>query len=151
MNRLTKMLMGLAVGAVGMYFFDPQQGKRRRALARDQWTHLKTQAPKQMEKKMRHLQNQAQGMMNEFQGGFAEGAAREGSRERVSETDSQASRMQSAARGSSAEAGDSEFSRATRSSADGQMRGGKEKSPGPGEGGERAPSRQPNSRQTMDL
>lgn len=133
MTRLTKMLMGLAVGAAGMYFFDPRQGKRRRALVRDQWTHLKTQVPKQMEKKVRHLQNQAQGMMHEFQGGLAEGS----DRGQMGQSENQSGHMQRDARDPS--------------SVDGQMRGGQEKSPGPGEGGKRAPSRQPNTRQTMDL
>lgn len=151
MTRLTKMLMGLAVGAVGMYFFDPQQGKRRRALARDQWTHLKTQTPKQMEKKMRHLQNQAKGLMHEFEGGLGEIGSQK-SQSQGDRGESQASRMQTAARGESASAGESAFERSgSPFSADGQAPGVQEPSTGPGEAGERAPSRQPNTRQTMDL
>jgi hypothetical protein len=150
MNRLTKMLTGLALGAAGMYFLDPQQGKRRRASMRDQWMHLKSQTPKQMEKKMRHLQNQAKGLMHEFQGGLSQSDSG-GSDDRMEETESQAGRMQSAARGASAGAGDNSFSRVGSMSSDGEMPRGQEASPGPGEGGERAPSRQPNARQKMDL
>jgi gas vesicle protein len=149
MSIFTRLLTGLAVGAAGMYFFDPQQGKRRRALLRDQWTHLKTQTPKRMESKMRHFQNQAQGLMHEFQGGLGETGEKQNPAEGV---ESQASRMQSAARGASADAGEGAFSRQAAGSTDGEMhQRGQDSTSSPGEAGERAPSRQPNTRQTMDL
>src|SRR5690606_37640947 len=34
-------LFAAALGAGLMYLFDPQQGRRRRALLRDQWVHLR--------------------------------------------------------------------------------------------------------------
>lgn len=40
MSRTTSMLGGVGLGALFMYFFDPQEGRRRRALLRDQVAHL---------------------------------------------------------------------------------------------------------------
>lgn len=150
MNRLIRLLAGLGIGAAGMYFFDPQQGKRRRALLRDQWIHYKTQLPKQVDRKMRHLQNQAQGAMHELQSTFssddASPRAEQGSDNQPMEK-SQSDRMQSASRSPSASSGDQYFSERVSSS---PSEGGK-KGAGPGEAGQRAPSRQPNPRTTMDL
>ena len=40
MNRTSSLLTGFALGAVFMYTFDPIGGRRRRALFKDQFTHL---------------------------------------------------------------------------------------------------------------
>ena len=36
-----RTLVTLGLGALAMYLFDPQQGRRRRALVRDQITHAR--------------------------------------------------------------------------------------------------------------
>jgi hypothetical protein len=40
MNRAIVMLAVAGVGAAASYLFDPQLGRRRRALMRDQFVHL---------------------------------------------------------------------------------------------------------------
>lgn len=141
---LLRLLAGLGIGAAGMYFFDPQQGKRRRALARDQWTHLKTQVPKEVDRKMRHLQNQAQGALHELQSNLG---SMDGQPAEEHQTESQAGRMQSANRNPSASSADQYFSEDISSGATVREK----KASGPGEGGQRAPSRQPQADQIMDL
>ena len=56
---------GLGVGALIMYMLDPADGRRRRALARDQVTHLVTEAEKTMGAKARHWTNRARGVAAE--------------------------------------------------------------------------------------
>lgn len=149
MNRLIRLLAGLGIGAAGMYFLDPQQGKRRRALLRDQWIHYRTQLPKQMDRKVRHLQNQAQGALHELQSSFGSSDSQpSGQRSDNQPMESQAGRMQSASRNPSASSGDQYFSQQVGASSSQEE---ENKGPGPGEGGQRAPSRQPQPRTTMDL
>lgn len=153
MNRLTKLLTGLAVGAVGMYFFDPRQGKRRRALVRDQWVSLKTQTPKKVEKKLRHLGNQAKGMMHEVRGSFfSTDSHAEQDQPQDQPIESQASHIQSMARGDSMRSRQGNLTQVGPDySNDGLVDGAKELGVGPGEGGQRAPSRQPRPHHLMDL
>jgi hypothetical protein len=66
MNRDTCMLLtGMAVGAGLMYVFDPQAGRRRRALTRDKLTSWANDAQELAEKKARHLANRGQGVVAE--------------------------------------------------------------------------------------
>jgi uncharacterized membrane protein len=58
--RRLMTLMGFGAGL--MYFYDPQLGRRRRALLRDQWTHLQNEAGDFMDKARRDLRNRQQGM-----------------------------------------------------------------------------------------
>ena len=51
------LLLGAAIGGVAMYFFDPDQGRRRRALVRDQAVKTSTHAKHFMEKGARDLKN----------------------------------------------------------------------------------------------
>ena len=44
MEQTLRLLGGIGLGAGLMYFLDPQQGRRRRALVRDQFTHLSREA-----------------------------------------------------------------------------------------------------------
>ena len=56
---------GFGMGALLMYMLDPAEGRRRRALARDQVTHFVTEAEKKMEAKARHWSNRARGVVAE--------------------------------------------------------------------------------------
>jgi hypothetical protein len=57
------MLFGAAVlGAAGMYFSDPERGRRRRALARDQARHFGTTAVRAADIAARDLSNRLAGM-----------------------------------------------------------------------------------------
>ncbi len=68
MNRVCATLTSLGLGAVAMYYLDPQQGRRRRALVRDQITHFATKSPKKLDAKSRDLSNRASGLYAEARG-----------------------------------------------------------------------------------
>jgi hypothetical protein len=53
------------LGAIAMYYFDPQQGRRRRALVRDQLTHARAVARREAVGKAKDLKNRAQGAVAE--------------------------------------------------------------------------------------
>ncbi len=66
MNRdVCMLLVGMAMGAGLMFVFDPQAGRRRRALMRDKTYSWANDARDLAEQKARHLANQAQGVMAE--------------------------------------------------------------------------------------
>jgi uncharacterized membrane protein len=56
-------LAGVALGAAAMYFLDPQQGRRRRALARDQTIHAANAASEAVERLAEDAGNRAQGTL----------------------------------------------------------------------------------------
>lgn len=56
------VLGGVGVGAALMYFLDPNRGKRRRALARDQVVHALRKGENGMEATMHDLNNRAHGL-----------------------------------------------------------------------------------------
>lgn len=58
-------ILSFALGALAMYYFDPEQGRRRRALVRDQLVHLRTKARKEVVGQAKDLRNRAQGMAAE--------------------------------------------------------------------------------------
>ncbi|HKB03317.1 MAG TPA: YtxH domain-containing protein [Gemmataceae bacterium] len=58
-------LTGLCVGAAAMYLFDPQGGRRRRALIRDKAYSWANDAQEYAGKKARHLSNEARGLAHE--------------------------------------------------------------------------------------
>ena len=62
------MLKAVGIGAAAMYLFDPQQGKRRRAMLRDQCNHLMHSTQRTIDVTRRDLQNRWQGCVAEFQG-----------------------------------------------------------------------------------
>ena len=55
-------LGAFGVGALVMYIFDPQQGRRRRALARDQLVHAQRQISETATATYEDLRNRAQGL-----------------------------------------------------------------------------------------
>lgn len=54
---------GATCGACLVYLLDPNQGRRRRALVRDQLIHLGTLARREAPKKSRHLAHRMQGVI----------------------------------------------------------------------------------------
>lgn len=54
---------GIGLGALVMYLLDPEQGRHRRASVRDQINSATRKGSEQLGKKMRHLQNRAQGVI----------------------------------------------------------------------------------------
>jgi uncharacterized membrane protein len=59
------ILGAIGVGAALMYFFDPQTGRRRRALLRDQWEHTTRKLQEGQRVVMRDASNRAHGFMAE--------------------------------------------------------------------------------------
>lgn len=57
-----------AAGAATMYFLDPQQGRRRRALVRDQLVHARHVARDEATGRAKDLRNRAQGVVAETVG-----------------------------------------------------------------------------------
>src|SRR6185436_5550374 len=69
MNRI---LFGGALGALAMYFLDPQQGRRRRALARDRVTHAAKAAGEAGSVAARDAVHRAQGLVAETRRRFSD-------------------------------------------------------------------------------
>jgi len=59
------LLVGMGVGAGLMYIFDPDKGRRRRALLRDKLVAFTNEASDAIASKSRHLRNRAQGVIAE--------------------------------------------------------------------------------------
>lgn len=62
-GRGAAFIGGISLGAVLMYALDPKQGNRRRALARDQASHLLTEEKKILNKGVRDLGHRSWGML----------------------------------------------------------------------------------------
>lgn len=62
MNRAATFLTGVGLGTGLMYFFDPQTGRRRRALVRDKGIRLAHEAQEAADVIGRDLSNRAQGL-----------------------------------------------------------------------------------------
>ena len=60
--------LGLCLGAVAMYYLDPDRGRRRRALVRDQAVHLTHETEHLLNRKARHYRNRANGIVAEARG-----------------------------------------------------------------------------------
>jgi len=60
--------IGAGVGALAMFVFDPDSGRRRRAQARDKLTHYGREATNAVESTARDLRNRAQGLAAEARG-----------------------------------------------------------------------------------
>lgn len=57
------LLAGIGIGAILMYIFDPDEGRRRRALLRDQIVSCMNETSDIVGKKSRDLRNRAQGVI----------------------------------------------------------------------------------------
>ncbi len=62
---LRRLLTVMGLGAGLMYFYDPDEGRRRRALLGDQVTRFKNDSQNFMDRARRDLQNRRQGMQAE--------------------------------------------------------------------------------------
>jgi len=61
MTRAGAMLRGGVAGALGMYLFDPDRGRRRRALLRDQLVHWLAVTGEELRTEWRDVRNRAEG------------------------------------------------------------------------------------------
>ena len=63
------LVAGVAAGALGMYYLDPQSGRRRRALMRDRLAHMRRvltrQVPRTVERHGRFFGGVAKGIRHE--------------------------------------------------------------------------------------
>ena len=71
-REVALLAAGVGVGALIMYLLDPEQGRRRRATARDQVTSFAKQAEKKIEAKARDYTNRARGVVAEAKNVVAE-------------------------------------------------------------------------------
>src|SRR5262245_7083754 len=78
MNRGLGLVSGLGLGAGLMYFFNPQLGRRRRALLRDQVTGLLSRADAAAGTVARDMSHRAQGLLAEARSLAAGERGREG-------------------------------------------------------------------------
>jgi uncharacterized membrane protein len=66
MSKLSTILTGLGLGAGLMYFYDPRRGRRRRALARDQFNGVVNRADDAIDVAIRDLRNRTRGILAEL-------------------------------------------------------------------------------------
>lgn len=62
-----KTLLWLGLGAAAMYYLDPQQGRRRRALAGDQVTKARRLLRERAAGRLGHLGNRARGAAHDIE------------------------------------------------------------------------------------
>ena len=74
------MAFGMVIGAAVMYLLDPNMGRRRRAMLRDQVASKTNKAGDQLGSQARHMQNKAKGVVAEAK------SAVEDQKERMTET-----------------------------------------------------------------
>jgi hypothetical protein len=67
MGAVLVLIAGL-IGAALMYILDPDEGRRRRALLRDQATSKVHEARDNLQSKVRHTRNMTEGMVAEARG-----------------------------------------------------------------------------------
>jgi hypothetical protein len=70
MKAILAILSGLGIGAVLMYFFDPQGGNRRRSLVRDKAVKFNRQTREALEGTAKDLSNRAKGLAHDFKLGM---------------------------------------------------------------------------------
>jgi uncharacterized membrane protein len=73
MNKLFAYIVGAAYGAGLMYFWDPNEGRRRRAMLRDQVDAFRNEADDVIHSRFLDLQNRARGMAMETTSRFRSG------------------------------------------------------------------------------
>jgi hypothetical protein len=74
-REMAILTAGFGMGALIMYMLDPAQGRRRRALARDQVSHFVTEAEKKVGAKARHWSNRARGVVADTKSAVGAGDA----------------------------------------------------------------------------
>jgi hypothetical protein len=62
------IILGAIGGAIGMFFFDPRQGNRRRSLVRDQIVRFRHRAPDTLDAVAQQIHDHAQGVVAETRG-----------------------------------------------------------------------------------
>lgn len=72
MDKRIAFFSGLGIGAGAMFLLDPDRGKRRRALMRDQAIHISNTSKEALEKTARDLRNRAVGVMAETKALFGD-------------------------------------------------------------------------------
>jgi hypothetical protein len=65
---MLRVIGAFGLGALAMYFFDPDSGKRRRALLRDQLVHARHEIGDYAEGTTKDLRNRAYGLVAEARG-----------------------------------------------------------------------------------
>ena len=85
MFKALAILGGIGVGAALMYIFDPDDGRRRRALIRDKAVGLSNDAKRVIDKRSRDISNRAQGLVHDARSLISGG-------ETAAETDSASAR-----------------------------------------------------------
>lgn len=65
--KLTALIDGLAIGAIAMYFLDPDRGKARQSEAKDQYNAFLKNKQKALDVMVEDFQNRAQGLNCEVQ------------------------------------------------------------------------------------
>lgn len=65
MGKLSSLLWGAAIGAGLMYFYDPQNGNRRKAMFRDQVYHMRSRGDEALDIAVNDLRNRAKGLLAE--------------------------------------------------------------------------------------
>ena len=73
MNKINALIGGLGIGAGLMYLFDPDKGKRRRALLEDKARHLAKVGRREFTKTSHDLENRARGLACEAKSLFVGG------------------------------------------------------------------------------
>lgn len=77
-SRTGGLLLGLGIGALLMYFNDPQSGRRRRAQLRDQCVHAAKVARDQSNALIHDVQNRATGVAARAQRKLSHGVEKMG-------------------------------------------------------------------------
>lgn len=72
MNKITTLMGSIGLGAGLMYFMDPEEGNRRRALVRDQVVSLLNSSDRAIDKTARDLRNRTRGVLSEAIGSLEE-------------------------------------------------------------------------------
>ncbi len=75
MSKLSSLLWGAALGAGLMYFYDPQNGNRRKAMIRDQVTRLQNRGDDALDVAVSDLRNRVRGVLAEGMAMLSEGNA----------------------------------------------------------------------------
>jgi uncharacterized membrane protein len=73
MGKLSSLLWGAAIGAGLMYFYDPQNGNRRKARFRDQVVHMRVKSNEALDTAVSDLRNRVSGLLAEGTAMVSEG------------------------------------------------------------------------------